>query len=272
MRRSLAHRIVPAALAGLSLAVAAGAGAEALDPALATRVKSSIDVGLRHLRFQQRPDGSWDGSARATGLVLRALMESHRRYSAQDGPFIRDGLDFMARELDPADGSLEASALTLTVLAGSAQEAHRVAAGRAREALFAALEAEPECWRTALALEALAADGVAPDHPIRRQADRAAASCGDAVRSLALADTAELTNLDGYLLTSALAAEWREPGAEPAAGGAGWRARLAETLVARQRFEGHWLPMAGGEELGTVDTSAFALLALERLYDDGNWP
>ena len=97
------------------LACSAVCGAAALSLADATaaqrpqelrdRMKASIDVGIRYLRFQQQENGSWDDSSAATALVLRAMMESHRQYRESDGPFIRNGLQYLAEKARP-DGSI----------------------------------------------------------------------------------------------------------------------------------------------------------------------
>jgi hypothetical protein len=75
-----------------------GQAAGKLDTATANRVKSAIDVALTPLRFSQSPtDGSY-GDELTTALALRAFMESHRRYTEEDGPFITRPLDVLSSD------------------------------------------------------------------------------------------------------------------------------------------------------------------------------
>jgi len=102
-----------------------------LDPAVKDRIKSSVDVGLKYIRFQQKKNGSWNDSPRTTALVVRALMESHRRYTEEDGPFVRKALEYLAASAQPdgvvqgEDSTLLDTALVLHVLSLSGNPAYR---------------------------------------------------------------------------------------------------------------------------------------------------
>ncbi len=91
--------IVPAAFA-------AGNG---MDPALHSQAKRATDNGLRYLRETQGEDGSWSGSVGITALALRAYLESHRRYTEEDGAFITRPVDFLLANVN-ADGSISETA------------------------------------------------------------------------------------------------------------------------------------------------------------------
>lgn len=295
------RRLPGVLLIGLLLA-AELATAGALDPALGQQTKASIDVGLKHLRFQQLDDGSWNGDVRATALVMWALAESHRRYTAEDGPFMRRGLEFVASGIDPARATLGESALALAVLGSSLEPGHRVVADAAQEAVIDALMGEEidhiDCRDLSLALGALRSAGVGEDHATWREASRVAAGCRDgegrdggtgaaalpwlgatgaedesdlagaAAEILALGADEPLPKHHYYFLVDALSRVARSGG-----GGGELRPRLAERLTASQQFEGSWPAVAGDPyEDDATEATAFALLALERLYDDRSWP
>ena len=149
-------------------------------------VKSSIDRAIRHLRGQQRDDGSFDGSVWTTSQVLVALAESPRKYRVIDGPFMTKATDFLLSRrtatgliVDPAIGAdetrirqtlLAAMALAHVELPGylAAEDADRRALELAAAALDAAayervrdagVLSEPRVLETAELLEVLASQG-----------------------------------------------------------------------------------------------------------------
>lgn len=165
---SPARRIVPwLLLTALVVAPGARAAPEGLEPQLVDQIKKSIDVGLKALCFQQQENGSWAGSPVATALVVRALMESHRKYTEEDGPWVRRALEYLAGEAGP-DGvlgdppSVGTTALAALVLRRSEDPAKRALAERAgaflENAVASGAPGEPAPlapWELVVALEAL---------------------------------------------------------------------------------------------------------------------
>jgi squalene-hopene/tetraprenyl-beta-curcumene cyclase len=78
--------------------------------------KSAADRGVRFLRERQTPDGKWSFNSKAppdlgiTALCLLAMMESPRKYTESDGPFIRQGIEWIASSQQP-DGSIHGGML-----------------------------------------------------------------------------------------------------------------------------------------------------------------
>ena len=89
----------------LGVAVPGTAPSHPLDRQLQERLKASVDLGLKYLAFRQAPNGSWHNYPGITALVVRALMESHRRYTEEDGPFVRKALAYLASVARP-DGAI----------------------------------------------------------------------------------------------------------------------------------------------------------------------
>ena len=118
-------------MAILVAALSVGGTSGELDPALKDQIKSSVDVGLKYIRFQQNENGSWNDSPRTTALVVRAFMESHRRYTEEDGPFVRKALEYLAASAQPDgvvqgdDATLMDTALVMKVLSLSGNPAYR---------------------------------------------------------------------------------------------------------------------------------------------------
>ncbi len=76
-----------------------------LNPSIKDGIKSSCDRGLKFLRSVQKPDGSWDNHPGLTALAISAFMKSPRKYTEEDGPFIRKALHYLAG-LSKPDGSI----------------------------------------------------------------------------------------------------------------------------------------------------------------------
>jgi hypothetical protein len=179
MRLSPVVRAVAVGLA-FTLSVAApasgSAAAEGQGSSFRDRVKAAIDVGVKHLRFQQDPDGSWNDDTEATALILRATMDSHRQYREADGPFVRNSLRFLADSArdDGAlgDGSVYGTALAVLVFERSENPEYEKLAAAGIEFIASALAesahglmsrgADPA--QLALVLDALNAAGLKPDH------------------------------------------------------------------------------------------------------------
>lgn len=162
------------------------------DRLLRAEIKSATDVAMRHLRFQQQPDGSWDQSVVATALAVRALMRSPRKYTADDGPFVAGALEYLAAHARVAGSSgarrapLLDTALALLALAESASPGYRPVIEELRESLVDELMESAEAPRIdrarplrelMLALDALRAGGLPATHPIWRRALERAERC-----------------------------------------------------------------------------------------------
>ncbi len=76
-----------------------------LSKSLKDEIKSSIDKGLKFLRSQQKPDGSWEDHPGLTSLAVTAFMKSPRKYTEEDGPFIRNAFEYLVNLAKP-DGSI----------------------------------------------------------------------------------------------------------------------------------------------------------------------
>jgi squalene-hopene/tetraprenyl-beta-curcumene cyclase len=76
-----------------------------LSASLKDEIKSSVDRGLKFLRSVQKPDGSWDNHPGLTALAVSAFMKSPRKYTEEDGPFIRKALQYLTGLAKP-DGSI----------------------------------------------------------------------------------------------------------------------------------------------------------------------
>jgi squalene-hopene/tetraprenyl-beta-curcumene cyclase len=72
-----------------------------LSKELQTQVEDAVDRGLKFLRAQQSEDGSWSHSVGITALVVKGFMESPRKYTEEDGPFIRKPLDYIVSKAKP---------------------------------------------------------------------------------------------------------------------------------------------------------------------------
>ena len=112
--------------------VAPVAPAEAAAPPLKDQVKDAIDRGIKFLRTQQDPTGSYGKYPGLTAMVLEAYALSPRKYRADDGPFVRKATDWIA-SLQKKDGAIYDQNLpsyntALSILALRAVDAKRHAA------------------------------------------------------------------------------------------------------------------------------------------------
>jgi len=77
--------------------------------AIRPEIKDAIDSGLRYLRSRQTAEGRWQVMGHddpgITALAVTAFLKSPRKYSAEDGPFIRLPLEYLA-SLAKEDGGI----------------------------------------------------------------------------------------------------------------------------------------------------------------------
>ena len=96
--------ILPFILTRGGIAETPAAGREAIR----AKIKGSVDRGLRYLKSLQ-VNHRWQIQGKddpgVTALAVTAFLTSPRHYSAQDGPFIREGLDYLA-SLAKKDGGI----------------------------------------------------------------------------------------------------------------------------------------------------------------------
>jgi squalene-hopene/tetraprenyl-beta-curcumene cyclase len=76
-----------------------------IDSDLKNEVEASIDRGLKWLRDQQGDDGSYMQHPGITALVATAFMKSPRKYSEEDGPFVKNAIKYLVSLAKP-DGSI----------------------------------------------------------------------------------------------------------------------------------------------------------------------
>lgn len=99
------------------------------------KTKSAIDRGLRYLRKEQTEDGSWQfqghSDAGLTALALSAFFRSPRKYSSEDGPFIRKPLEYLASQAQDDGGIYQqglanyVTCVSLMALLDSGEERYR---------------------------------------------------------------------------------------------------------------------------------------------------
>lgn len=93
-------------------------------------LKEEVDVSVRWLRSTQNPEtGAYGGGVEGTAWTLFALARSPRKYTRDDGPFVKKGLDFLlaAQAEDGAIADPDASPknkLTQTQAAAAALSVH----------------------------------------------------------------------------------------------------------------------------------------------------
>lgn len=76
-------------------ALAPAFAADTMDPKIKEKAQRAVDSGLRYLRDHQEPDGSWSKSVGISSLAVRGYLESYRKYSEADGPFITKPIKFI---------------------------------------------------------------------------------------------------------------------------------------------------------------------------------
>lgn len=122
--------LVAAALAA-QFSIGPAFAAENMDPKLKEKAQRAVDNGIRYLRDHQEADGSWSKSVGITALGVRAFLESHRKYSEEDGPFITKPIKFVLSNTHE-DGSIGESnqnrnyntAVAITALQATGNPAH----------------------------------------------------------------------------------------------------------------------------------------------------
>ncbi len=104
--------LVSLAVAFVALSIPNPAQAAAIqEPAALAKtveidLKPDIDTALRWMRGRQEAqDGSYGSSVETTAWVLRAMVDSPRRYVRLDGPFVSRALDYLMAHQSP-DGSI----------------------------------------------------------------------------------------------------------------------------------------------------------------------
>ncbi len=294
-------------LSGARCQAAGDSTSAGLDMALREQVKASIDVSLKSLRFQQRENGSWSDSLPATAMVLRALAESHRHYNAEDGPFMRRAQEYVAAALRAEENgaeslSLGSAATAMLALRHSTTPTHPELLRRAEEQLRTRIvgvdEERPtestDCASLGLVVEALRSSDELTDSAVWRRLGKMAWGCeGDAAsagliaadlgpdpptedefaaairRALPAAEDRSLPYSRYYFLVNALASHGQPVFVDANGRARSWRTELAQSLIGRQQFEGSWpLDTIDPNESETIVATCFAVLALERLYED----
>ena len=172
------------ATAMLAAATLCSFDAGRLEGELRNEVKSSIDRGLRYLRFKQEKDGCWNHELETTALVVRAFMESPRRYNEEDGPFVRKPLEYVASRtkatgaIDGDEDLVRSTSLAVRALKVSQNSRHDPVVEKAETFLLASILEGLEGGVTTetqnqfdletllFSLEALKALGVPGDHKV----------------------------------------------------------------------------------------------------------
>ena len=57
--------------------------------------RAAIDLGLNYLRSTQEADGSYQRDIGITGLVIKAMADSPRKYREADGPFVSKAVEYL---------------------------------------------------------------------------------------------------------------------------------------------------------------------------------
>ncbi|MCA9322134.1 MAG: hypothetical protein KDB53_15440, partial [Planctomycetes bacterium] len=130
-------------------ASAASQAAPKAPAPLKDRIKEGIDRGIRVLRDHQDPKtgavsfaSPYQAEQRhpgVTALALLAYLQSPRNYRSDDGPFVRNALEWLT-SLQKADGSIYerdsrnyVTSVALTALVASEEPAYQPAIERARD-------------------------------------------------------------------------------------------------------------------------------------------
>jgi hypothetical protein len=251
-----------------------------LDNATANRVRSASDVALKSLRFSQSPaDGSY-GDELTTALALRAFLESHRRYTEEDGPFITRPLDVLSSDSDgpgrwvarlvlsrsskKPDSSGWPAELLRDLGPPSKLEDEAVLAFAVEAVLASGAPLDDRFWKAAAprggsaASEYVLALATRSGHGDPQTVARAVAT------RCAQIPSGPAAYLDRYFLAATLqtlSSDSRASDVPADCAGA-----LARELQSRQTFEGFWLPAPeeGGDKRRTT---ALAILALAKLVE-----
>lgn len=121
MRRALA---TVALVTLLITTLATGSVDAAPDAKLREDIRSRVDVGLNWLRWKLTPAGTY-GDSDVTTNAVRAFALSHRRYVADDGPFMRRPVEFLTAQLAAPDLSMARRASVVLALASLSNDPRR---------------------------------------------------------------------------------------------------------------------------------------------------
>jgi len=91
----------PAAAAAAPAQPAKRAVADLKRPDLSAKAKDSIDRALKWMRSQQESNGSYGNHPGVTAMVVLAFLQSPRKYTESDGPFIRRAVEYVASMAKP---------------------------------------------------------------------------------------------------------------------------------------------------------------------------
>lgn len=99
-------KAIAVVLAGIVLLGWSAGTGFADDEAALDAAKSAVDRGVKFLAKNQHKDGSYGikPCVGITGLCVRAMAESHRKYREDDGPFIRKGVEYVLSHVQPDGG------------------------------------------------------------------------------------------------------------------------------------------------------------------------
>jgi hypothetical protein len=251
-----------------------------LDTVTASRVKSAMDVALTPLRFSQSTTEGSYGDELTTALAVRAFMESHRRYTEEDGPFITRALDILSSESEGPGRWVARLVLSRSLkkpdptrwpaelmreLGPSSKLSDGPALAFAVEAVLASgAPLDDKFWQTvapkggSAASDYVLALAARSGHGDPQTVARAVAS------RCAQIGSGAAPYQDRYFLAATLETLSSDPRASDVP--ADCAGALAQELQSRQAFEGFWLP-APEEDGDKRRTTALAVLALAKLVE-----
>lgn len=131
--------------------------APAIDSALKSEMKSSIDRGIRFLRQQQAENGRWQIQGHddpgTTALALTAMFLSPRAYTLDDGPFVRRPMEYLLSLVKENGGIYErgianyVTCVSLMALEASGETQYAPVIEKARKFLITLQSDEGEGYR-----------------------------------------------------------------------------------------------------------------------------
>lgn len=207
VRRTDTWQAITGVLVLLVFAVSASAQTSSIDEKLRDEIHARIDRALKYVSFKQAKNGSWNHYPGITALVVHAMMDSHRHYTEEDGPFLKRALQYLASMAKP-DGAIYDSDLpnyntsvAIMTLHASGNPTYKPLVERAQQFLIASqldedkgydpshkfygaiglgsasTEHQPDLDNLGFALRALKATGVSPEHPVWQKALRFIKRC-----------------------------------------------------------------------------------------------